>query len=171
MKFEKINFEQLSRIKNNKSELGAFKELLRSCASIPLQTEKNMQAAIEKHIVPVLMDEIKNYKKMRSASGFNRAALGEYIRQLSPFPVIVLRKFTQKYGVKMLALKNLRQILRYAEAMRSRSPREELIYQLLFTEPFTCCDMFLAYITAEAFLDPMMTSLSSFESNYKQLER
>mgnify|MGYP006999878836 FL=1 len=46
LKFEKSNFDLLSRIKNSKNELVTFRELLRSCSSIPLQTEKNMQAAI-----------------------------------------------------------------------------------------------------------------------------
>lgn len=114
LKFEKTNFNQLSRIKSNKNELATFKDLLKSCSTVQLQTEKNMQAAIEKHIVPVLIDEIKNYRKIRSATGFNSAAMGEFVRQLSPFPLVVLRKFNQKYGVKTLALKNLRQILRYA---------------------------------------------------------
>ena len=60
------------------------------------------------------MEEVKSYRKMRATTGFNKTAMGEYIRQLSPFPLVVLRKFNQEYGVKMLALKNLRQILRYA---------------------------------------------------------
>jgi hypothetical protein len=92
--------------------------------TIQLQTEKNMQIAIEKHIIPVLMEEIKNFRKLRANANTNQHTFNEYIRLLTPFPVIVLRKFNQKYGVKLIALKNLRQILRYAEALRSRSLRD-----------------------------------------------
>jgi hypothetical protein len=94
--------------------LNTIKELIRTRSTIQLQTEKNMQIAIEKHIIPVLMEEIKNFRKLRANINTNQHTYNEYIRSLSPFPVIILRKFNQKYGVKMLALKNLRQILRYA---------------------------------------------------------
>ena len=49
---------------------------------------------------------------MRATTGFNKTAMIEYIRQSIPFGGS--QKVNQEYGVKMLALKNLRQILRYA---------------------------------------------------------
>ncbi len=34
----------------------AFKDCMRNLSHVPVQTDKNMQALIEKHLLPVLMD-------------------------------------------------------------------------------------------------------------------
>lgn len=83
---------------------------------------------------------------------------------MQPFSMVVLKKFAQKYGVKMLAHKNLRQILRYVEALRTKSLRYEILHQLLETPS---CDGLFVYLTTEAYLDPSLTSLSSFDSKFR----
>lgn len=129
-----------------------------------------MLSTIEKHLIPVIAEEIRNYKRIKIRNSYS--VFCEYMRTQPPLPLIILKKFTQKYGVKALAVKNLRQILRYVEMVRNHSSRDEIIYQLLLPDNFgeMTCDNLLLYVSIEAVLDAGITSLSSFPSKLKVFE-
>jgi hypothetical protein len=90
-----------------------------------------------------------------------------------PLAMTILKKFTQKYGVRALAVKNLRQMLRYVEVLRTRGSREEIIYQLLLEDvvgDMVVCDKLVMYVSVEAFLDGGFSSMAGVEAKVRGFE-
>jgi hypothetical protein len=120
----------LNRIKSIRYEQG-YKDILKQTTGVGQTTEKKMELAIDKGLIPVLVDMLKYYRKIRVLKPHTAKI---FMKNLQPLPIIIIQKFTQKYGVKSIAIKHLRQILSYTNELRYKSPRYQLLHLLLFSD-------------------------------------
>jgi hypothetical protein len=114
----------LNRIKSIRYEQG-YKDILKQTTGVGQTTEKKMELAIDKGLIPVLVDMLKYYRKIRVLKPHTAKI---FMKNLQPLPIIIIQKFTQKYGVKSIAIKHLRQILSYTNELRYKSPRYQLLH-------------------------------------------
>lgn len=116
-----------------------------------------MELAIDKELVTVLVEMLKYYRKLKVLKQHTAKA---FMRNLQPLPLIIIQKFSQKYGVKTLAVKHFRQVLAYTHQLKDKYPRYSLLHLLLFSD-FKVINadplrLFLKLLNA---LDPQYTML------------
>jgi hypothetical protein len=129
-KLQKFNFQILNRIKCTRHMQG-YKDILKQATGVGKTTEKKMELAIDRGLIPVLLEMLKYYRKIRVLKPHSAKI---FLKNMQPLPVIIIQRYTQKYGVKALAVKHLRQILSYTNELRHKSPRYQLLHLLLFSD-------------------------------------
>ncbi|MBS1889917.1 MAG: hypothetical protein JST59_01375 [Actinobacteria bacterium] len=119
--------------------------------------EKKMELAIEKEFVSVLVDLLKYYRKLKVLKPHSAAL---FLRNLQPLPMVFIQKFGQKYGVKMLAIKNFRQILAYLNQLKNKCAKYSLLHLLLFSDfKVLSADTLRLFLKLLNALDPQYTIL------------
>lgn len=93
--------------------------------------EKKMEATIDKELLTVLTDMLKYYRKLKV---LKQHSARTFLRNLQPLPHIIVQKFSQKYGVKTLAIKHFRQVLSYLHHLKDKCARYSLLHLLLFSD-------------------------------------
>jgi hypothetical protein len=131
--------------------------LLKNIGTQTPTSDKKMELSIDKGLAPVLVDLLKYYKKLKILKPHSAKI---FLKNLQPLPIIIIRKFTQKYGVKSIAIKHLKQILTYLTILRTRNPRYGILYLLLFSDlKIYSSDTLILFITLLNALDGQHTML------------
>lgn len=69
-------------------------------------SEKQMLTTIEKNLMPIILELLNNVKK-----SVLKKTVDQTIRTFHSLPFILMNKFSTKYGVKILAIKNMKLLL------------------------------------------------------------
>lgn len=117
-------------------------------------TEKSMLSIIEKTIFPIINELLVSVKKAVKAN-----KVGEAMRVFTSLPNIVYNRITRKYGVKILAIKNLKVLLMALKQASRYTEKYKIIELMMFTDcksPHSE-DLFM-YLFLMALFDPAFSS-------------
>lgn len=92
-------------------------------------SDKFVISIIEKNIFPILNELLVNVKK---AAKLDR--IGETMKTFTSLPSIIYNRINRKYGVKILAIKNIKIILMALRAANKFSNKYKIIELMMFTD-------------------------------------
>lgn len=122
--------------------------------------EKSVVSTIEKNVFPIMSEMLLLVKKAIKAN-----KILETMRSFTSLPNIIYNRITRKYGVKILAVKNLKVLLMALRIAGKYTDKYKIIELMMFTDcksPHS--EDFFLYLFIMALFDPSFTANKSINS-------
>ena len=125
-----------------------------------MMNEKSVVSTIEKNVFPIMSEMLLLVKKAIKAN-----KILETMRSFTSLPNILYNRITRKYGVKILAVKNLKVLLMALRIAGKYTDKYKIIELMMFTDcksPHS--EDFFLYLFIMALFDPNFTANKSINS-------
>lgn len=125
-----------------------------------MMNEKSVVSTIEKNVFPIMSEMLLLVKKAIKAN-----KILETMRSFTSLPNIIYNRITRKYGVKILAVKNLKVLLMALRIAGKYTDKYKIIELMMFTDcksPHS--EDFFLYLFIMALFDPSFTANKSINS-------
>ena len=125
-----------------------------------MMNEKSVISTIEKNVFPIMSEMLLLVKKAIKAN-----KILETMRSFTSLPNIIYNRITRKYGVKILAVKNLKVLLMALRIAGKYTDKYKIIELMMFTDcksPHS--EDFFLYLFIMALFDPSFTANKSINS-------
>jgi len=125
-----------------------------------MMNEKSVVSTIEKNVFPIMSEMLLLVKKAIKAN-----KILETMRSFTSLPNILYNRITRKYGVKILAVKNLKVLLMALRIAGKYTDKYKIIELMMFTDcksPHS--EDFFLYLFIMALFDPSFTANKSINS-------
>lgn len=118
---------------SNELTLNSYFNIVQEVNSIPeariYLSDKQMLTIIEKNLMPIILELLNTVKK----SVFKKT-VDQSIKTFYSLPFILMNKFSTKYGVKILAIKNMKLLLSSLKKIELITDRYKSLRLMLFTD-------------------------------------
>lgn len=125
-----------------------------------MMNEKSVVSTIEKNVFPIMSEMLLLVKKAIKAN-----KILETMRSFTSLPNIIYNRITRKYGVKILAVKNLKVLLMALRIAGKYTDKYKIIELMMFTDcksPHS--EDFFLYLFIMALFDPSFTANKSINT-------